>query len=67
MTPEHAEKLAASFFRYIWSALADKHRCDIWGGAEQQRVLREWLDAGCPLPIVQFITKHANTSPEVKS
>lgn len=60
MAPEHVERLAATLFRIVWYALADKNKCDTWGGAELRRVLAEWLADGCPLPLVQFIAKHAN-------
>lgn len=66
MTPEHIEKLASTLFRLVWYALADKNKCDTWGSAEQRRVLAEWLQADCPLPLVEFIQRRANASPEVK-
>lgn len=50
-------------FNVIWSDLSIDGKCDSPGGREYCRVLQEWHDAGCPLPLIPFIIARANISP----
>jgi hypothetical protein len=65
LTARHSEALARTLFRFAWHRLARDGHCDAYGSVEQERVLTTWLEAGCPLPLCEFIVRHANTSPEV--
>jgi len=47
-------------WRYVWCALAEYSACDDWGGAECRRVTAEWIAAGRPCGIAEFIISKAN-------
>lgn len=53
-------------FNRSWRALALRGMCDTFDGVEYRRVLNEWVRAGRPRAVRQFIRKHANTHPEDK-
>ena len=67
LTVEETTKgaLAQSLFRIVWQVLSFVGKCDQYGGAEYRRVFREWIDAGYPLPVAEFIVRRANASAEV--
>lgn len=46
-------------FEQAWKRLARFGRCDGLGGAEYRRVLREWIEAGWPRRIENFIMLRA--------
>lgn len=50
-------------FQQVYTKLAESGQCDAWGGAESQRLLKEWETAKCPALIGTFIKKHANKGP----
>jgi hypothetical protein len=54
------------FFEQKWKALAKKSHCDGFGGAECCRVYREWVQAGRPAGINEFILRRANIGPRDK-
>lgn len=43
----------------VWEMLAEAGYCDSIGGAEYDRIVREWNDAGRPEPET-FIVQRAN-------
>lgn len=47
-------------WQYVWQALAEYGACDAWGSAEQLRVTAEWIAAGRPVGIAEWIIAHAN-------
>jgi hypothetical protein len=57
---EVREMTLALEFKIIWTDLARDGKCDAPEGMEYQRVYREWMKDGFPLPIIPFIVQHAN-------
>jgi hypothetical protein len=47
-------------FHFLWCVLSAGGACDAWGGAEQQRVYSEWVAAGRPVGIAEFILARVN-------
>jgi len=47
-------------FRYHWRALSARWKCDSIDGMEYRRVYAEWIKAGRPYPIRDFILRQAN-------
>lgn len=66
MLPNMAEEMkgfpAETAFDLTWIVLADQGACDAFGGAEQRRVKAEWVSAGSPKQIAEFIRVRANAS-----
>jgi hypothetical protein len=50
-------------FLSTWQRLEQLGVCDSQGGAEFERVYREWVDAGWPSAVEAFIRKRANIGP----
>ncbi len=50
-------------FFAAYDRLADDGKCDCAGGMEYRRVLREWIDAGQPDDLDEFIVRRANVGP----
>lgn len=50
-------------FRRAYEQLAETGKCDSWGGGESERVWQEWLAAGKPADLTEFITRRANAAP----
>lgn len=60
---------ACAIFKTIWKELAEKSKCDGYGGMECRRVFKEWKEAGMPvntLYLKMFIIRQANTIPDFK-
>ena len=51
-------------FRMAWIASAQDGLCDGEGGMEHRRVVREWVEAGRPLPAAAFIVQRASAGPD---
>lgn len=51
-------------FRALWTKLSIEGACDSRGGAEFHRVFGEWIKAGKPSGIVNFIRGRANLASE---
>jgi hypothetical protein len=49
-------------FDRIWFALSERGACDAMGGMEYRRVHAEWVAAGQPVQVVDFIVRRANVS-----
>lgn len=59
----HKRRAVGEQFARIWRALAEAGVCDEYGGAEYQRVMWEWCEAGQPRPIAHSIRTAANRPP----
>lgn len=51
-------------FHCAYEKLADEDRCDAPGGMEYHRVRGEWIGAGCPDSVEDFIVWRANLGPD---
>lgn len=58
-TSQQTASLHKSFNR-SWRALSARGKCDEFDSAEYRRVLNEWVRAGRPRAVRQFILLHAN-------
>lgn len=56
-----------ALWKYVWEALAAHGACDTWGSVEQIRITAEWVRAGKPVGVAEFIIAEANRTPEVKT
>ncbi len=65
MTPAQWSGVLDDMFDDWWITLAEQGMCDGFGGAEYERVRREWADAGFPSPIPFFIERQANRPAEM--
>lgn len=54
-------------FRRAWRKLAEGGCCDNLDSAQYRRVSQEWLIAGRPRPISEFITRRANAGADGKA
>lgn len=52
--------LMTFLFRSTWKLLAEQGHCDALEGAEYNRVVREYHDAGYPDDMEEFIKRRAN-------
>lgn len=59
--------IALQEFNRIWDACASLGFADDRGGAQYQRVLREWNAMRFPLPIAQFVLTRADIDSEGKN
>lgn len=59
-TPTEFEAFERTYIR-----LADKGHCDNFGGAESERVWKQWLECGKPADVAGFIADLANAAPEI--
>lgn len=51
-------------FAKQYQQLSEEGACDGYGASESDRVYREWVDAGRPQPVAEFIRRRANIGPE---
>jgi hypothetical protein len=51
------------YFDRVWIAMAQDGHCAPYGSMEFFRVRAEWLDAGCPRTVIDFIQANANRPP----
>lgn len=65
MTPEGKPSLALQdrIYRAVAKILARRSHCDSVGSVEYHRVFAEWVQAGRPANITEFIMDHANRGP----
>jgi hypothetical protein len=57
----------AFLFDPVWRECEVHGWCDAWGGAEYERVVREWFVVGRPLDVATWIRRRANWIPGQES
>ena len=59
-----AAKIERLSFDSAWQRLSEAGACDAIDGEERHRVHQEWLQAGNPANVAEFIYRRANVGPE---